>query len=808
MHIPAPLDFRTFFESLPALTLILKRDFTIAAVSDSYLRATMTRREDIMGRGLFEVFPDNPQDPSATGSANVAASLRRVLETRAPDRIGILQYDIRKPAGEGGGFEERYWDPLSFPVLDDKGEVAFIIHQVEDVTEKVKLRQGLRTQTLMLEMIIECLPVSLFVKDVQSGYRIIRWNARAEEVFELPRATVLGTTDYDHFARKEADFFRTTDEEVMAGGKPVDIPEERITSPRGTWLAHTVKVPVYDEYGKPLTLVGMVEDITERKQKEQRLLQYAAKLEASNTELAAAKLAAEKATRAKGDFLAVMSHEIRIPMNGIIGLSGLLLDSPLDQEQLECMRSIHGSSKGLLTLLNDILDYTKIDAGELSLEEAPFSLGQMISDESMLMNVLAAEKGLQLVVEQEASLSGCRIVGDCHRLRQILTNLISNAIKFTAKGFVTLRVRGVPQQVPGLRLRFEVEDTGIGIMKEYQPRIFEKFMQVGAAIASNTAGTGLGLTISRQLVEAMRGSIGVESTYGKGSLFWCEIPFPLAPPDAETAHPPQKIFAENRLGNARILVADDHYTNLLFASKLLQKRLGVTPDTVVNGRELLEKLRHQHYDLILMDCHMPEINGFDATTAIRAQEIATRKHLPIIALTADAMKSVKERCIQSGMDNYLSKPLDPDRFIAMVTQYLVEGVTQSKPSFDEEEKPVSGDTSLPVNIDHLRSFTGDNRDEMQQLCTVFLEQAHTLAATLLKNSGDGASHQWREAAHKLKGSAANLGAFTLSEVASRAEKSHDSSEDQKEMLCHEIIRELSNVHQFLSETLNGSRQAA
>jgi len=398
-------------------------------------------------------------------------------------------------------------------------------------------------------------------------------------------------------------------------------------------------------------------------------------LQASNQELKDALRAAEQKSQAKAEYIATMSHELRTPLNGVLGMAELLQNTRLQPQQREYTEAITSSGNQLLTLINDILDDAKAEAGKLELESIDFDLLGMLEDTTKLLAVLASNKGLELISKFELHTAPI-VRGDPTRLRQVLTNLIGNAIKFTPEGEVVLRVSQREDMDDVISLRFEISDTGIGIDAVAQARIFERFSQANSATTRVYGGTGLGLSICRQLVQAMDGEIGLVSEPGRGSRFWFTIQL------ARVALPPLS-SANMAAGPRRVLVADDSAVDQTVVCGLL-RTLGLEIDVVVNGKQALEALSRQDYGLVLMDCRMPLMDGYETTRRIRQDEAARRRitnnesrtdataacRLPVIAMTANAMRGDRERCLLAGMDDYIVKPINPRVLQTVISHWL------------------------------------------------------------------------------------------------------------------------------------------
>jgi two-component system sensor histidine kinase/response regulator len=683
---------------------------------------------------------------------------QRVLDLLKQDGV-LSDYELRLKRQDGS----LVWALINLTLVTAVGGTTFVEGSIIDITGRKHMENELRTSASLVEASTDLIAYGSLEGEVlflnQAGRRMVGID---------PNRSVRGERILDYVVEEGQKHFL---ESVL----PLAMRE-------GQWAGETrfknfsggASIPMWQsvffitehQTNRRVAIATICRDLTQRKREE--------------SEIQAARQAAEAGNRAKTTFLANMSHELRTPMNGILGMAELLLTTELSPEQRRYAQVVLASGQNLLSIVNHILDLSKIEAGKVVLEELSFELGQVLESATQTLAFEARRKGLEFtcVVDPGAP----RLLrGDPGRLRQVITNLTANAVKFTTVGRVTITVGVAAQDERMTTLRFTIEDTGIGVAEGQALDLFSPFVQGDQSTTRKFGGTGLGLAISKQLVELMGGQIGFESKPGTGSCFRFTVCLEKQPEGSATTSraaslpsAPHK-SAARPLQHARILLAEDHPVNREVMLAILGK-LGYKAVPVPDGREAVKAVQTEPYDLVLMDCQMPEMDGYEATRLIRIPATgALNPRIPIVAVTAGAMAGDRQKCIEAGMDDYLSKPVEPAKLARMLDKWL--GRAPKEQTVDVAPPPVIT-KSGPAVFDHVALLARlmGNQALAEKVANLFLETAPSQVANLRRQLAVRDVPVARREAHALKGAAATVSAPVLQGLALQAEQAAGAGE--------------------------------
>ncbi|EIC21538.1 ABC transporter substrate-binding protein [Thiorhodovibrio frisius] len=813
--------------------------FTYISLADERLRGFP--REEVLGQTVWSLL--KPEGIEQIQQAN-AQRLERESQAKS---TSTQCYELEQKCKNGGWL----WTEINVaPMRDDQGQISGYYGVTRDISARRAAELALRASERRYRLLFERSPAGVFLFD--QDLQLLDCNQRLATILQTSRERLIGldlSKLRDRGLIPALQAALTGEEGLFEGLYRATISEAEV------WLSGRV-APLYDDAGRISGGIAVFEDVGERKRAEavieasrQELERANRALRASSQEAMTMAERAEAANRAKSQFLANMSHEIRTPMNAVLGMTHLTLRTELTDHQRNYLNEIQTAAQSLLLIIDDILDFSKIEANKLVLEHAPFHLRSALAQVERLLCVKAQEKGVALRLELAPDLPN-QVQGDRLRLGQVLINLINNAIKFTTQGQVVLRVapaagpkehEATPEQPEAITLDFEVRDTGVGMSEEQMARLFEPFAQGDSSITRRYGGTGLGLAISRELVERMGGTLWVRSELGQGSTFGFALAFERVA-DSATHHEPVPAEAPALdLHGRRLLVVDDNRVNRVLIEELLRP-FGASIATADSGEAAVARVTAEPFDLVLMDIQMPGMDGLTATRRIRAWEErqADQSHLPIIAMTAHALRGDEAKSLAAGMDAHLTKPIDLDKLVATLARWLraelasagatdwpVERATGQPTGWPmtREAGHASADNSAgppplrdcpPFEIAAALHRCNDDLALLVKLIDTFVAEFADLVPELRAHLQDGHWAQARLRAHSLKGSAATLALESLARAAreleaaieATAESLPESSNTQplESNLPASLASALAHLETLLPAALSAARQ--
>ncbi|HWC53826.1 MAG TPA: PAS domain S-box protein [Chitinophagaceae bacterium] len=715
------VKYSRFIEDSGLIVVLADLKGNINFVNKRVKNCTGIEPEEIIGKH-FSTLVDKTWVPIINNN------FRRQIQTKE------FELQIEFPLNVKSG--EPIWVEQSSTVMSEDGKPVGFQCILKDITEKKKAEEEAKKSEMekeenqyRLQSILDNSTLIVYIKDLDGRYLLI--NKKYKELYQLTEEQAIGKTDFDLLSSDEAQRNFDMDQYVIREQKTIEI-EETIEKSGNTYNLLMVRFPLYDKNHNIYGTVGIANDITERFLYGKHLIEEKSK--------------AEMAEQLQEQFLANMSHEIRTPMNGIIGMTNILIDTPLSDEQKEFVHVIKKSSDNLLVLINDILDLSKIKAGKLRIENIDFQLRETVENTLAPFNVKIMEKGLKLGFVVDRNIPDM-LIGDPHRLNQVLTNLLGNAVKFTEKGEINLGIKLLERHDDTVSLEFSVSDTGIGVSPDKLKYIFESFTQAETGITRKFGGTGLGLSITKKLIELQHGAIDVSSEQGKGTIFTFVLDYGISSKQ-EIGKPKRlselRTLDNNRLSGKKILVVEDNETNQKVIFHML-KKFGVDIRIVNNGKEAIQVLEDGcPYDLLIMDLQMPEMDGFETTKYIRQQ---LKLKVPIFAMTASALRNEKTKCFELGMNEYLTKPFVPAELHQQLKKYLLPEDIQihSIKDRDQDQKNIS---DKPYDLGHLIEL-----EDADCLCEVLQSFLESTPLTLSEIESGIHEHDWDRVykqSHKLK----------------------------------------------------------
>ena len=603
---------------------------------------------------------------------------------------------------------------LGAPSVDSTGKVIKLLGSIQDVTEKINYQIELESAKNRLSKLINLVPAGIFETDPEGNCLYIndRWTELAG--IDMTKAAGQGWANALHPDDKENVFLEW--QSSVEENREFNLTYRFLKPNQEEVFVHGRSLAITNKDGETTGYLGAIQDITAQKKQE--------------LDLKIALHSAEKASNAKTDFLSSMSHEIRTPLNGIIGMTSLLQETKLHPEQEEFVEAISRSGASLLMIINDILDYSKIEAGKMELENIEFDINDFTKDLLYPFEVTAKKKGIYFKVEHSSS--NYLVIGDSGRIGQIITNLVSNAIKFTSEGHVKVSINS-QENKDKTKIMIQVTDTGIGISKDGRSKIFEAFAQQNPAIFRRFGGTGLGLSISKRLVDLLDGEINFESELGEGTTFSISLNLPKGKKKNKFSNSKTNENVFDHKIEGRILVAEDNPTNQLLISRILSK-LNIKHHLVANGLEVIKELQENYYDLVLMDCQMPELDGYETTKIIRDNNEDLPNDIPIIALTANVINNEQQHCLDVGMNDYLSKPIELNLLIEKLDHFLGQDYLIDLKVFNNLRDDLGDDTVSEIIISYLKTSDKIVTEMQQALSEKNIKRINQLAHTLKSSS--------------------------------------------------------------------------